>query len=422
MAEDHELPAETPASSSGDGGAIETSPTPEATPTAPATRSKSRRARVPRSFPASSFFEALALAEAIQKHAAGQRVRRLTLFERMGRSADSGASRQLVTNSNQYGITRGSYTAEWIELTDEGRAASSDDTPARTALAAQLLLAITRIDPFNSLYEQFKDNRVPSPAVLQDHAVEQGTAREVAGECVETFLANCRDLGLVRTYAGAERMLTIEHVVDEAGEDVRDSETGDLVADEDPGQAFKSAPIHGPAVSRSWPDSPIDMSDVCFLVSPIGAEGSEQREHANLVLGSLLEPALTSLGLRLVRADQISKPGMITGQVIEHIVKAPLVIADLSYSNPNVYYELALRHACRKPAVQVIRSSDRLPFDVGQFRTVTIDMTSIFTLVPQIDSYRAEIARQCRLALDEDGPAESPLSLFYPGFWDQYAR
>ena len=121
-----------------------------------------------------------------------------------------------------------------------------------------------------------------------------------------------------------------------------------------------------------------------------------------------------------MRADKISKPGLITAQVIEHIVRAPLLVADLSYGNPNVYYELALRHACRKPTVQVIRSGDHLPFDVGQFRTVTLDMTDIFSLVPQIDGYRAEIARQCRAALDESGPVDSPLSLFYPLFWDQF--
>ncbi len=124
--------------------------------------------------------------------------------------------------------------------------------------------------------------------------------------------------------------------------------------------------------------------------------------------------------MRLVRADRITSPGMITAQVIEHIVRSPLVVADLSFGNPNVYYELALRHACRRPVVQLIRAGDHLPFDVNQFRTVTLDMTDIFSLVPRIDTYRAEIARQCRAALDQEGPADSPLSLFYPRFWEQF--
>lgn len=68
-----------------------------------------RRVRRTTLFPAASFEEALTLANAIQKHAAGQKVRRLTLFDQMGKSADSGGSRQLIVNSNKYGLTKGSY-------------------------------------------------------------------------------------------------------------------------------------------------------------------------------------------------------------------------------------------------------------------------------------------------------------------------
>lgn len=106
---------------------------------------------------------------------------------------------------------------------------------------------------------------------------------------------------------------------------------------------------------------------------------------------------MTELGLTAVRADGISKPGLITGQVMDHVSRAALVVADLSFGNPNVYYELALRHATRKPVVQLIRTSDKLPFDVGQYRTVQIDMTDICTLMPQIDLHRQEITRQCRV-------------------------
>ena len=49
-------------------------------------------------------------------------------------------------------------------------------------------------------------------------------------------------------------------------------------------------------------------------------------------------------------------------------------------------------------------------------------MTSIYTLVPQVDTYRAEIARQCRSAMDEKNEAETPLSRFYPDFWEQFAK
>jgi hypothetical protein len=378
-----------------------------------------RRKRIVRTYPATSFIEALPLAEAIQKFAVGQRVRRLTLFEHMNRSADSGPSRQLITNSAQYGLTKGSYSSEFLELSEKGKLASGDESLGQARLAARLQLAIADVTPFNAIYEQFKNNRIPASNIIRDFVVEQGLAAEdAADECVETFLANARDLKLLTNYAGAERLLTFETLLenqapasDTSVEADRSGPDSEIRLDDAP-RASSTSP------ARIIADSS-DLSNVCFLVTPIGEPDSIQRQHADLMLGSLIEPALASLGLRIVRADRISTPGLITGQVIDHLVRSPLVIADLSFGNPNVFYELALRHAARKPIVQLIRTGDALPFDVGQFRTVTIDMTSIYTLVPQIDLYRSEITRQCRQAMQEKNDAETPLSRFYPSFWDR---
>jgi hypothetical protein len=112
---------------------------------------------------------------------------------------------------------------------------------------------------------------------------------------------------------------------------------------------------------------------------------------------------------------------MITAQIIEHIVNSRVVIADLSYHNPNVFYEIALRHAARKPIVQIIRTMDFVPFDVEQFRTIKIDTTDIFSLVPQIETYRSEIASQVRRALEGTTVVENPLSIFFPKFWELLA-
>src|SRR5690606_32508839 len=134
----------------------------------------------------------------------------------------------------------------------------------------------------------------------------------------------------------------------------------------------------------------------CFYITPIGDDGTEHRQHADLFLRHIVEPALEEFGFRVVRADHTGKPGMITSQVIEHIIRAKLVVADLSFHIPNVFYELALRHATRRPTVQIIRRVDKIPFDIDQYRTIQIDTTSIYTLVPQLEIYRAEIANQVR--------------------------
>lgn len=384
-------------------------------PVAAPKRSK-RRARL---FPALAFDEALYLANAIQKHGAGQPIRRTTLFTALERSPDSGPTRKLITASVQYGLTTGGYSAEMLALTDKGRIASDVSSPPDAQLRSRIELAIDGVAPFKAIYDRYAGSRLPSVEVLRDAAAQAGVPEDQVAECVETFLANARGVGLVRTIGGSERLLERADALDSVPQLNRSEGLPPAVLPMEPSIAAApvQAPGHGSLLHASSTDGP-ELDNTCFIISPIGGDGSEERLHADLVLSSLIEPALQDLGLVAVRADKISKPGLITGQVIDHITRAPMVIADLSFGNPNVYYELALRHATRRPIVQLIRSSDPLPFDVGQFRTVVIDMTSIFTLVPALDLHRQEIARQCRAALDEGKMAESPLSQFYPSFWE----
>lgn len=386
-----------------------------------AAQPRKRRKRVTRSFPASSFVEALPLAAAIQKHAAGAKVRRLTLFEQMGRSADSSAARQLIINSFQYGLTTGSYNAEFLELTEDGALASSDDGDSRAVVSARFRLAIQHVGAFSALYEAHKGNRLPSTQVLQDYVVDNELAvNDAAEECVATFMANATYLGLLRTYAGAERLLDVQLVLEELDTGVpRDPDLE--VADPAPAE-LPVGPVRPPARKPDTKEARAPKSPVCFVITPIGASDSEQRKHANLVLNSIIGPALQGLDFELVRADQISKPGMITKQVIEYLVRAELVIADLSFGNPNVFYELALRNAARLPVVQIVRAGDALPFDVGQFRTIQMDMSSIYTLVPALESYRTEIRRQARSTLEDEGLVDTPLTTFYPKFWDEVSE
>ena len=311
-----------------------------------------------------------------------------------------------------------------MDLTPEGRTASDPATPARDKRRAQIDLAIIKIDSFKTVYEKYKGGRLPTIEVLRDTFLEAGVDADQVSQAVEVFLANARELGLVRTISGSEHLVSVDAVIETiAAEPTLETAapaTASVTSINTATQpvAASVTPIRPPVT----PAGRADLSKTCFIVSPIGSPDSEQRKHADLVLTVLLEPALAELGLTAVRADQIGSPGLITSQVIDHVARAALVIADLSFANPNVYYEVALRQAVRKPMVQITRASDPLPFDVSQFRTYTIDMSDIYTLVPQIDLHRQEITRQCRSALDDGAPAESQLSQFCPHFWEQIAE
>lgn len=86
--------------------------------TAKSGKNEAKRSRG--TFPRISLKKALELPEIIYKIGQGEPVRRLNVFNEMGKSAESGTSRMLITTSNSYGLTTGGYQAERLTLTDIG--------------------------------------------------------------------------------------------------------------------------------------------------------------------------------------------------------------------------------------------------------------------------------------------------------------
>lgn len=370
---------------------------------------KKKKARKQRPFPACSFFEAKELAEAVLEYGSGQPVRRISLFDHINKSPESGPSRQWVTNANKYGLIKGGYQAEHFELTPDGAKAIDEEISKREQAKARIKLAIEDIPSFKALFERFAGNKLPARAALVDAVRELDIPEEFTEEAVDTFIVNLRDLGLLQILSGAERILKVDHFLDNLpSSGIR--------------QESNASTSHSHTTGQLVTLEHAGFESTCFYITPIGEEGSEFRRHSDLFLGSIVEPALEPFQLKVVRADAIDKPGVITRQIIDYLLRARLVIADLSFHNPNVFYELAIRHTARLPVVQIIRASDRVPFDLNQVRTIKIDTSDIYTLVPRIDTYRSEIASQVRRALDDPDSVDNPISTFYPGLKVEFRR
>jgi hypothetical protein len=370
-----------------------------------------RKPRTERKFPATTFEEALTLAKAIQDHAGGQKVRRLTLFEKLDQSPDSAETRRLITASNQYGLTKGSYMAEYLELTPLGAEASGDDVAPVKQIAARFELAIKKFEPFKALYERLKNNKLPAKEVMLDYVRELEIPEDQRGECVDTFVLNAKFLRLLRTISGSQRLVPIEQVIEEGLPAGSPSTSGEPTSD-------STLPA---AVLESVEEGEEDFSKICFYITPIGDPGSEQRRHSDFMMEYIIQPAVKEFGLKVIRADQMSKPGMIGKQVIEHILRSRLVVADLSFHNPNVFYELCLRHTTRLPTVQLKREIDSIPFDLNQYRTIPIETRDPYTLLPKVQTYTAEVTNQVRRALQDAESGDNPISLYYPSAkltWD----
>ncbi len=118
-----------------------------------------------------------------------------------------------------------------------------------------------------------------------------------------------------------------------------------------------------------------------FIIGPIGDKDSEDMSAARLayeegiqIFEEVISPACTAFGLEAVRADMIARSGEIPEQIFRQLRDVPVVIADLTGANPNVMYELGLRHTTGRVTIQ-IGERGRLPFDVAAIRTIMFKRT-----------------------------------------------
>jgi hypothetical protein len=85
---------------------------------------------------------------------------------------------------------------------------------------------------------------------------------------------------------------------------------------------------------------------------------------------TVIKNVCAEFGLQVVRADEEYGPGVIITDLARQITEAQIVIAEITPSNPNVYYEVGYAHALGKNTILLADKSLKLPFDVSPFRTL----------------------------------------------------
>lgn len=128
------------------------------------------------------------------------------------------------------------------------------------------------------------------------------------------------------------------------------------------------------------------MKKNCFFIGPIGNDKTPTRNWSDQVLEYIVTPVILELDYEPPkRADRIPGLSSITFEIMRRLVEDELVIADLTEGNPNAFYELAIRHALKKPTVHIIKEGEKIPFDVRDIPVISV----------RIDDLReAEKARQ----------------------------
>src|SRR5258705_6416453 len=105
-----------------------------------------------------------------------------------------------------------------------------------------------------------------------------------------------------------------------------------------------------------------------FVAMPFGVK---ENIDFNRVYDELIRPALEGAGFEVFRADEEMRPGEIRKDMFQELLLADLVVVDLSIDNPNVWYELGVRHGLRsRGEIQIQCKRDYMPFDLYVDRTL----------------------------------------------------
>jgi hypothetical protein len=139
------------------------------------------------------------------------------------------------------------------------------------------------------------------------------------------------------------------------------------------------------------------MGKTCFIITPIGGDGEPIRREIEGIINTVIAPVVKIFGFDdPIVAHKIVTPGSINNQIIDHIVNDDLVIVNLTGLNPNVMYELAIRHATKKPVIHICLKGTELPFDIKLERTIfyTNDIMGAAELGEHLKNFIEAVSKQ----------------------------
>src|SRR3954454_12874987 len=125
-----------------------------------------------------------------------------------------------------------------------------------------------------------------------------------------------------------------------------------------------SQPEAVPATETSAASPP---DPLCFVLMPFGrkSDGTGTSIDFDAVYRDLIAPAIRAAELEPIRADEEITGGIVHKPMFERLILCEYAVADLTFANANVFYELGIRHAIRPySTVLMFASGTRLPFDV----------------------------------------------------------
>lgn len=309
-------------------------------------------------FPRYSVGKALRIAQAILEQNAGKASTPKEAAGFLGRSSAVGTFNVEIAAAAQYGFierpTRG--------LLQPSALAKQVLRPQSSTDAIEGYRQAVRNAPvISAVYQHYRGENLPDDQFLFNALTQKfGVSQSDVGEFKRIFLECLQTAELTEQHGDKLRVVDVDGAIAPAAA----SNTG----------------------LRRATSAAAKAGEVCFVMQPFAPPLGDYYEK-------IYRPAIEKAGLQPLRADnEIFGTGKIMDQVWSGISSAKVLVAELTGRNPNVFYELGLAHALRKPVVLVSSSEDDVPFDLQHIRVIYYDVTDPFWGTKLIDKVAENIA------------------------------
>lgn len=156
---------------------------------------------------------------------------------------------------------------------------------------------------------------------------------------------------------------------------------------------------------------------LCFVLMPFGRKTDSTSGVAidfDAVYQQIIAPAIRDAGFDPIRADEEKTGGVIYKPMFERLILCDYAVADLTMANPNVFYELGVRHAVRPySTVLTCAAGTRHPFDLLVDRVFPYALSATGS---PVEVQAAKTGLTGRLSAARERATDSPVFQLVDGF------
>ncbi len=303
----------------------------------------------PWTFPKNTLEDTIRIPQSIEQQNAGNPMKADVLVKAVGfNSTSDWRFLDLLRSANLYGLVEGSGKSALVTITETGNDVIAPGSPAQRQNA--LLQAFRNVEDFKKVEEFYKGKKLPEDEFFENTLVREfSIPRERVRSFIQIFTKN---LEFLKAFKASDETESV-------GEKSVYQDTNTTL--------IQSKPL----VTRGESEKARTFLDTCFVMMPFGT-------WQDTYYKDIFSPAIKEAGMEPLRADELFSTGTVIEQIWEQITKAKILLADLTGKNANVFYELGLAHAARKPVIFTSSNIDDVPFDLRHLRVIVYDTKDPF--------------------------------------------